>query len=130
MSGELWGHTASAAFVTVTECILVHWTGNGQARPCWKCTSIYPISSEQSIALKEDASEIRFQLESDNPAPHIARIHFSAPAGQYTVRDERGTVADAQLGNGQEITFDLLMNASTAPKTFTLAKEGGASPGR
>ena len=29
--------------------------------------------------LKEDLSEMRFQLESDNPAPHVAQIHFSAP---------------------------------------------------
>jgi hypothetical protein len=39
--------------------------------------------------LKPDLSEMRFQLESDNPAPHVARIHFSAPAGTYTVATSR-----------------------------------------
>jgi len=66
---------------------------------------------------------VRFQLESDNPAPHVAQIHFSAPAGKYTVRDAHGVVAEMQLENGREATFDLPMNAGSQPAVFTISRK-------
>ena len=77
---------------------------------------------DQPIVLKEDLSEMRFQLESGNPAPHVARIHFSAPAGNYTVRDQQGMIIQEQLRNGQETVLDLPMNGGAKPKAFTIAR--------
>ena len=66
---------------------------------------------------------MRFQLESDNPAPHVAQIHFSAPAGTYTVRGQRGVIAEVQLtGNGNEAVLDLPMNGGIKPNAFTITR--------
>jgi hypothetical protein len=82
--------------------------------------------SGQPIVLKEDLSEMRFQLESDNPAPHVAQIHFSAPAGTYTVRDRQKVIAEVQLaGNGNEAVLDLPMNGGAKPTAFTITRRNG-----
>ncbi len=78
--------------------------------------------ADQPIVLKEDLSAMRFQLESDNPAPHVARIHFSAPAGKYTVRGQRGVITEARLENGQETVLALPMKGGTQPATFTITR--------
>ena len=82
--------------------------------------------SDQPIVLKEDLSEMRFQLESDNPAPHVAQIHFSAPAGTYTVRDRQKVIAEVQLtGNGNEALLALPMNDGAKPTAFTITRRNG-----
>jgi len=78
--------------------------------------------SDQPIVLKEDLSEMRFQLESDNPAPHVARIHFSAPAGKYIIRDAHGVTAEVLLSNGQETIFDLPMRSAAHSPAFTITR--------
>ncbi|HEV2438394.1 MAG TPA: DUF5695 domain-containing protein [Verrucomicrobiae bacterium] len=83
------------------------------------------FASGQPIVLKPDLSEMRFQLESDNPAPHVAQIHFSAPAGNYTVRDQQGRIIQEQLRNGQETILDLPMNTGTNPKAFNIVRNNG-----
>ena len=35
------------------------------------------FAASQPIVLKEDFSEVRFRLESDNPASHVARLRLS-----------------------------------------------------
>ena len=81
--------------------------------------------SGQPILLKPDLSEMRFQLESDNAEPHVARIHFSGPAGNYTVRDQQGVLSEARLANGQETLFDLPMHAGAKPEAFTITRSTG-----
>lgn len=81
--------------------------------------------SGQPILLKPDLSEMRFQLESDNAEPHVARIHFSGPAGNYTVRDQQGVFSEARLANGQETLFDLPMHAGAKPEAFTITRSTG-----
>ena len=81
--------------------------------------------SGQPILLKPDLSEMRFQLESDNAKPHVARIHFSGPAGNYTVQDQQGMVSEARLANGQETLFDLPMHAGANPEAFTITRSTG-----
>jgi Family of unknown function (DUF5695) len=82
--------------------------------------------SAQPIMLKDDLSEMRFQLESDNPAPHVAQIHFSGPAGNYTVRDQQGVLAEARLAKGQEALFGLPMSAGAKPEAFTIIRSTGS----
>ncbi len=77
---------------------------------------------DQPLVLKQDLTEMRFQLESDNPGPHIARIHLSAPAGPYTVRDRHGFIAQVQL-TGNEAVLELPMDGGTRPKAFTIARK-------
>ena len=81
------------------------------------------FASGQPIVLKPDLSEMHFQLESDNPVPHVAEIHFSAPAGTYTVSGLQGVIAEAKVrGNGNEAILDLPMNGGTKPAAFTIMR--------
>ena len=80
--------------------------------------------SDQPIVLKEDLSEMRFQLESENPAPHTAQIHFSAPAGTYTVRDRQKVIPVVQLtGNGNEAVLNLPMNGGAKFTAFAITRK-------
>ena len=81
--------------------------------------------SGQPIELKDDLSELRFQLESDNPAPHVARIQFSGLPGKYTVRDQDGVLTETQLGQGQTAVFDLSINAGARPALFSISRDPG-----
>ena len=48
------------------------------------------FASGQPIVLKEDLSEIRFQLESDNPAKHQATLRLAGlKPGRYAFRDDK-----------------------------------------
>jgi len=40
--------------------------------------------------VKQDLSEVRFQLESDNPAAHAVKLRFPGLRGSYTVADASG----------------------------------------
>jgi hypothetical protein len=82
-------------------------------------TDRFPAS--QPIVLKEDLSEVRFSLESDNAAKHIAKIRLSGlPAGKYVVRRDSQPIATPDLKDGQEAIIELPMDAGTAPNSFTI----------
>jgi hypothetical protein len=81
------------------------------------------FASEQPIALKENLSEIRFQLESDNPARHVAKLRLSLPAGKYSVRSGERTIASVESKDGQENIIDLPLDSRARPAVFTFAKE-------
>ena len=75
------------------------------------------------IRLKENFSEIHFQLESDNPEKHFAELHLSGlPAGKYGVGGDAGFKAPMEIKAGQETILDLPLSATVRPATFTIAK--------
>jgi hypothetical protein len=82
----------------------------------------FPVG--QPIVVKEDLSEVRFSLESADPAEHRARLHVAGLAsGAYTVGNAKGTIATLELKDGQESVVDLPMDAATQPQTFTLSRK-------
>jgi hypothetical protein len=80
----------------------------------------------ESIFLKQDFSEMRFSLETDNPEKHAARLHLTGlPPGKYSVGDDKGPIAALDVQEGQECNLDLIMDAKTNSKRFVIAKQAG-----
>src|SRR5579872_5024458 len=44
------------------------------------------FAAGQPITLRDDLSAVRFQLETDNPAPHIVELRVAGPGGDYLIR--------------------------------------------
>jgi hypothetical protein len=70
---------------------------------------------------------MRFQLESDNPAKHTARLHLTGlKPGRYTVRDDRGASVATEIKDGAETTLELAMD-SGGVKSFTVQRSGAVA---
>jgi hypothetical protein len=77
----------------------------------------------QPIVVKEDLSEVRFALESNNPARHVMRLRLSGlPAGRYALRDTSGFAITLDMKDGQEATADLPMQGQGEPRFFTVTR--------
>ncbi len=82
------------------------------------------FAAGQPIVLKEDLSELQFQLESDNPQRHVARLQLSGlPAGRYTVRGANGAASMLAVRGGQEALIELAIEPEARLSSFTIAKE-------
>ena len=81
------------------------------------------FAASQSIMLQEDLSELRFSLESDNPATHVVKLCFSGlPLGEYTIGDGSKPFAKLSVKDGAETFFEVPMEAGIRPKPVTLRK--------
>jgi hypothetical protein len=75
------------------------------------------------IMLNNDFSNIRLQIESDDPAPHVARLHVSGLApGKYTVRDQKKLLSTFELKDGHETVVEIPMGAEVRLKPVTIAR--------
>ena len=81
------------------------------------------FAASQSIVLQPDLSQVSFQIESDNPAAHSAKLYFTAStAAIYTVSGAHGVITTVSLQAGEEATISVPMDASVSPQTFTLSR--------
>ena len=81
------------------------------------------FAASQPIVLKEDFSEVRFRLESDNPASHVARLRLSGlAAGSYVLLDGSRTIAPVDVKDGQENLVELPLAAGSRSKSFTISR--------
>jgi hypothetical protein len=81
------------------------------------------FATAQPIVLNKDFSEIRFQIESDNPASHVAMLHISGLSpGRYKVRDQKGPISTFELKDGRETLVEIPMEPETRPKPVTIAR--------
>jgi len=81
------------------------------------------FAAGRPILLKEDLSEVRFHLESQNPAGHQARVRVSGlTPGSYTIRQEQGTATAIEVRDGQESVADLPMDAGSGAQAFTISR--------
>jgi hypothetical protein len=70
------------------------------------------FASAQPITLKEDLSEIRFQLETDNPSKHVTRLEVSdLPTGKYVVCEGNKSIASFETKSDRKMSIDLPMKA-------------------
>jgi hypothetical protein len=77
----------------------------------------------QPIILKEDLSEVRFFLESDNPAAHPARLRLTGlTPGEYTVSVGEVAVAPVQAGKGRETVVVVPISAGLRPQSVAIAR--------
>jgi hypothetical protein len=78
------------------------------------------FAGAQPIVLKEDLSELRFELESDNPGPHVAKLHFSGPDGEYAVHNGANELGRVKLTGQEGVSIDLPMGTEQAGKEFDI----------
>jgi hypothetical protein len=77
----------------------------------------------QPIVLKEDLSEIRFALESDNPAMHLAKLRLSGLVpGEYAVRVGGESLAPLRMIQGQEAIIEVPMTAGGRPHSVIITR--------
>jgi hypothetical protein len=83
------------------------------------------FASGQPIVLKEDLSELRFQLESDNPAKHTATLRLTGlKPGRYAFRDDEGVITNIDITDGRETMVEVRMGAGLKAKSFVVQREG------
>ncbi|HEX7118514.1 MAG TPA: DUF5695 domain-containing protein [Longimicrobiales bacterium] len=81
------------------------------------------FAAERPISLAEDLSEVRFDVESDNPEAHTARLRVSGPAGRYAVRDAGGAaIAVVEVEDGKAAVAELPVDAGRRPVSFRLRR--------
>ncbi len=79
--------------------------------------------SAEAILIAKDLSEVRFTLESANPARHTADVRLSGlPPGSYTVRSGGKHVARLDLSMGQEYVLRLPMEAGQRQTPFLIVR--------
>ena len=88
------------------------------------------FASGQPIVLKEDLSEIRFQLESDNPAKHQATLRLAGlKPGRYAFRDDKGVITNIDIKDGGETIIEAPLDAGLKAKSFVVQRNyGNAAP--
>lgn len=83
----------------------------------------------QPIELKEDLSEVRFQLESESPAKHLAKLRLSfLTSAKYDVRGAGGPITAFDLHDGQEAVVEVPVNPGARPESFTITRHNSAKP--
>jgi len=80
------------------------------------------FAAAQPIVLKEDLTEVRFRLESDNPTRHFASLLLSGlPAGKYLVIGGNKAIGEILIKDGQPSTVEL--PAAGATNLFTVSRQ-------
>ncbi|HEX7618389.1 MAG TPA: hypothetical protein VF480_06690, partial [Verrucomicrobiae bacterium] len=75
------------------------------------------------IVLKNDFSEIRFQIESGNPAVHVAILHISGlTPGKYNLRDRKKLISTVEVRDGLETIVEIPMEPDDRPKSLIIAR--------
>jgi hypothetical protein len=84
------------------------------------------FAASNQVFLKQDFSELRFCLETDNPEKHAAKLRIMGlPPGKYSIDDGKGAIAAIDVQEGKECNFDLTTDAGASSKRFVIAKQAG-----
>jgi len=75
----------------------------------------------QPLVLKNDLSQIQFQLEGSNPEKHLATIHLSGLTGAYTISSHNSKLL-LSLKASQDRLLELPMETGGHPQTFVIAR--------
>jgi hypothetical protein len=81
------------------------------------------FSASTPITLKEDLSEIRFRLESDNHAKHLTRLNIAGlRPGPYSLKMSSKTIASFEVKEQEETTVDVPIDSDTRLKSFVISQ--------
>lgn len=79
--------------------------------------------ASRPIELKEDLTEIRFKLESDNPKDHLTTLHLSGlTPGTYSLRAGIKPVATFEITEETEARIEVPVNRVTRQQVFTIIR--------
>lgn len=81
------------------------------------------FDASQPILLREDLTQVRFSVTSDNPASHTTALDLSGlPAGRYTLWDRDRSIRELDIADGQAVTVDLPIDSGAGAPQFTIAR--------
>jgi hypothetical protein len=84
------------------------------------------LAPDRPIVLREDLSQIQFQLESDNPETHTTRMQLEGlEAGTYELRQDRGPARHFTLTDGRPAILEVLVAGRRGSGTVTITRVGG-----
>src|SRR5262249_29938408 len=83
------------------------------------------FAASQPISIKEDFSELRFRLESDNPNKHVAKLLISGLSpGKYEIVGGDKTIREFEIAGGQESICELPVPAGATAMSFAILRRG------
>jgi hypothetical protein len=80
------------------------------------------FAASKPLALKEDFSEIRIPLESENASPHLTKLHLSGLAGDYEIRSGNSKIDELHFKDGDDLTANLPVNSSDQSSVFYITR--------
>lgn len=91
-------------------------------------TDVDRFAAGACIALTEDLSEFRFQLESRNPAAHSNTVRIAGlPAGGYQVLREGEVIASFTVGDQDTANVDVPVNGTMGSGVVTVVRASGGN---
>jgi hypothetical protein len=86
------------------------------------------FATAEPIVLKEDLSEVRFRVESDNPMRHVTRLLLSGlPSGKYAVLGSNNFNRDVWIQAAQQNVVELPIAAGNVVNRFTISRQPAAN---
>jgi hypothetical protein len=81
------------------------------------------FAASDPIVIREDCTEVRFALESNNRKAHIAKLALSGVVtGEYTVSSNSGILVTTSVKDGLESILPVPISEGTWPKALILRK--------
>ena len=81
------------------------------------------FSGSEPVVVKEDLSEVRFHLESDNSAKHLTTLRLSGMnAGAYRLREGNRTIATWTIKNSEETTIEIPVTSGIRSRLFVISR--------
>jgi hypothetical protein len=121
--GGLWRKTSSGIEVTPRDGVRRRFhalLGNNKLHLILNSDR---FSNSTPIILKEDLSEIRFRLESDNPTKHLTRMNIAGlKSGTYSLKASNKTVESFEIKEQKETVIDVPIDSDTRLKTFVISR--------
>jgi Family of unknown function (DUF5695) len=82
------------------------------------------FDAKRPIVIKEDLSQIRFELETDNPTKHVSRLRISGlPAATYVVSSVSKTITVFEVKDGNEIVIELPIVSQGRAASFVISRQ-------
>ena len=80
-------------------------------------------AASSPIELKEDFSQVRFRLESDNPRNHSTTLRVSGlPSGSYVLQIGQKTISNFTMGDNVESRVEVPVDAGSRKATIALIR--------
>ena len=80
-------------------------------------------AASSPIELKEDFSQVRFRLESDNPRNHSTTLRVSGlPSGSYVLQIGQKTISNFTMGDNVESRVEVPVDAGSRKSTIALIR--------
>jgi hypothetical protein len=86
-------------------------------------TEVDRFAHDHPITLREDLSEIRFQLESSNPTEHANTVRLAGlPSGSHRVVRAGEVLATLEVADGAAASFEVPVNGTAGSGTITVLR--------